>query len=242
MVLAPSKSYLTSKAGPLPIWAWMGVGLGGALTWALYSAHKKAAAAAAAGNLAGTPGYTLPSNIQPQNTTVNETDFSQVVSGTPWQHPPGGGRPYGRGSLAPISPGHDGPPPDPGVMITSDQLHSTLANIAASLGGAAEAEVVNMIMTDPRNADALSHVNPNQPLPPGLSIWMPSSLPGAGPGGPGRAPGSQGRGDGRRGGPSTGPGPTSPGGGGFGQQRGGQQHGGSGYQAGGQRSGSYGGR
>lgn len=94
MVLAPSKSYLTSKAGPLPVWGWMGIGLGGALGYALYKQRKSQAQNA--GAQASTPGYTLPSNIQPQTTYLSQDTYSQVrnFGGEPRthrEHPPAGG-------------------------------------------------------------------------------------------------------------------------------------------------------
>jgi hypothetical protein len=244
MVLAPSTSYLTSKAGPLPIWGWMGLGLGGALGYALYKNHKATAAANGAGDLAGTPGYTLPSNIQPQNTSINEVDYSQVIQASDRQHPPFGGRPRGRGSESPGSHDHDGPPAPDGTCITTDGgPHSTLDSICGSLFGGDKGtrqNYINMIRQDPRNADAIGHMDRKGHLPPGMSLWIPDR-PGGGnnqPGG-GQRPGDHGQGDGRRGGPSTGPGPmpisNQPG-------RGGQQHGGGGYGSGGQRSNTYGGR
>lgn len=241
MVLAPSKSYLTSKAGPLPIWGWMGIGLGGALAYALYKQHKATTAANTAGNQAGTPGYTLPSNIQPQNTTISEVDYSQVVEGSRRQHPPRGGRPDGRGGDSPTSGDHDGPSAPDGMQITTDGgPRSTLDSIVGGLfGNGNKQNYLNLIMQDPRNADALAHADRHGRLPPGLSLWIPDPPDNNNPVGGGQRPGDQGRGDGRRGGPSTGPGPmpiSQHGPGGFG----GQQHGGGGYQPGGQRSGSYG--
>jgi len=251
MVLAPSKSYLTSKAGPLPIWAWMGVGLGGALGYALYKSHKATSGANAAGNLAGTPGYTLPSNIQPQNTSINEVDYSQVIQGTRRDHPPGGGRPAGRGTES-ADAGHGGPdnPDGQWVTATPDGPNRSITGILQGMYGSDQASIqtfYNAVVQDPRNADALQHMGRDGRLPPGLSVWIPArAAEGPPPPPPGHRPGDHGRGDARRGGPRTGPGPmpvqNAPRDSddrGRGMQ---QQRGGGGYKPGGQRANTYGGR
>lgn len=249
MVLAPSKSYLTSKAGPLPIWGWMGIGLGGALAYALYKQHKTAAAANAAGNQAGTPGYTLPSNIQPQNTTISEVDYSQVVQGSRRQHPPMAGRPGGRGSDSPVSHDHDGPDAPQGTWVTTTPQgpRSSLTGMIGELYANAnvnQAAIYDLLVADPRNAEALrTGIDRNGNLASGMSIWIPAATGSnngdSGHSTPAQRPGDNGRGDARRGGPPMpSPMPVQN----QGRDRGGQSNGGAGYRPGGQRSNTYGGR
>lgn len=78
MALTPSGSFLTSKLGPLPVWAWMGLGLGGAL---LIASYRKGRAAPA-------PADPLPANLLPQLSLVEGDTIVTVPSS-----PPGGGRP-----------------------------------------------------------------------------------------------------------------------------------------------------
>lgn len=247
MVLAPSKSYLVSKAGPLPIWGWMGIGLGGALGYALYKQRKAKSSADAAGNQAGTPGYTLPSNIQPQTTYLSQETYSQVVNGSRRDHPPFGGRQHGRPIQSPEHHDHDGPDNPDGVWVTTTTggSRSTLNGILAEFyPGDTNADRMtnrsNLIRSDPRNKDAFAYVTGrDQQLAPGASIWVPFTAAGndssnpqtGGPRAP--RPGDNGRGDGRMGGPSTGPGPMPV----QNQNRDrGQSNGGGGYGPGGQRA------
>jgi nucleoid-associated protein YgaU len=70
MPATPSSSFLTSKAGPLPVYAWAGLGLGAAY---LYSRHKASQAAATAATtssvnaagepVGGQPTYLIENNI-----------------------------------------------------------------------------------------------------------------------------------------------------------------------------------
>lgn len=70
-VPANTGSLLTQKAGPLPMWGWGVVILGGAYGWKLYTNRKGGAQRdEAAGPSAAYLSANLPSNIQPQFTTV----------------------------------------------------------------------------------------------------------------------------------------------------------------------------
>jgi hypothetical protein len=233
MVLAPSKGFLTSKAGPLPVVAWFGLGLAGALGYAWYKQHKAAQLAAMAGAQAGTPGYTLPSNIQPQNTNIyngglyGDGGFQQpwgyggfhggaVLPGTPFNMPPGGGY-LGSPSSYNTPPCPPGQLPPPGAPY--------------QLGGWGGAQGGLRPPTSP------GYGAPGQHGPGG---------PGGFGGGPPGGPGGPVPGPGGPGGPQP-PGPGGPGGsfgstpGGNGSQNRGQHNGGGGYAPGGQRANTYGG-
>lgn len=72
MPVTPSENFLTSKAGPLPVWGWGAVGLGAAYAYSRYRAGKSAQASAstatsatgAAGEpVSGQPTYVIENNI-----------------------------------------------------------------------------------------------------------------------------------------------------------------------------------
>ena len=110
---------LTQKAGPLPVWAWAGLGTAGLAGYLYYRQKKKAAAAAAANqnpmdssNLGTVPISDLTQSASPMpiqmgdtfvNTTVNDTD-------NPAPGPPGPGGPPGKPG-PPGPPGMPAPPP-----------------------------------------------------------------------------------------------------------------------------------
>lgn len=73
-------SLLTQKAGPLPMWGWGVVILGGAYGVRLYQQHKSGKSDATASTASGYTSATLPSNIQPQYTQVNEGGSQSYVN------------------------------------------------------------------------------------------------------------------------------------------------------------------
>lgn len=78
---ADTGSILTHKLGPLPTWGWGIVILGGAYGVKLYRDHKGAGSSTTPATTAG--GYTsasLPSNIQPQFTQVDEGGSQSYVN------------------------------------------------------------------------------------------------------------------------------------------------------------------
>lgn len=212
----PSGNFLMTKAGPMPVWAWFAGGLGIALGYAYYRS-KKNAALTAVGSTAGTPGYTLPSNIQPQQTTVNEQQYSTAIGSnnnngnssayapsTNFNSPPAGG------SMAPPSsyntpPGTPGQGPPPG---TPNQL----GGWQGAQGGVQPPQSGGYGGPPPGTPYPTGQPPPARPQPPGPNQRNPASF-GSTAGGNGAKP-----------------------------RNNGQHNGGSGYQPGGQRAGSYGGR
>jgi nucleoid-associated protein YgaU len=101
---------LTQKAGPLPVWAWAGLGTGG-LAWYMSSRKKKAAAAAAAAqsqqglgdssNLGTVPVSNLTQAAQPMPIQMGDTFVD--VNNPPDNDP-----------TTPPVPGPPGPPGKPG--------------------------------------------------------------------------------------------------------------------------------
>ena len=71
MALTPSSNFLTSKAGPLPVWGWGAIGLGAAYAWSRHQASKNAQAqaqtspqtAASGQPVSGQPTYLIENNI-----------------------------------------------------------------------------------------------------------------------------------------------------------------------------------
>lgn len=89
-------SFVRKKLGPLPVWAWMGLGLGAALVVSTWQRNKQAASTGeevASGQTSDAYGvsqmYQLPETLQPTYAFV-DADTTLVTLPT---HPPGGGRP-----------------------------------------------------------------------------------------------------------------------------------------------------
>ena len=79
---ADTGNIITNKLGPLPVWAWGIVILGGAYGAKLYKDHKSGGATAktTASTSAGYNSSSLPSNVQPFYTTIDEDNQSYVNS------------------------------------------------------------------------------------------------------------------------------------------------------------------
>lgn len=96
MPAAPSESFLTSKAGPLPVWGWGAIGLGAAYGYSRYKANKAAKNAPAdngtgsgqftygAGEpVSGQPTYLIENNIPGFGQTPSAPSTPIVSPGTP---------------------------------------------------------------------------------------------------------------------------------------------------------------
>lgn len=84
-------SFFKRQLGPMPMWAWMGLGLGGALAVASWRSNKARSNAEDA-NTVGSgvlQGYKLPESLQPTYTFIDQDRTLVTVN----QAPPGGGRP-----------------------------------------------------------------------------------------------------------------------------------------------------
>lgn len=120
--MAVDRSFLTSKAGPLPVWGWMGIVLAAALVYSLYKQRKNTAASSSTAT--GTQGATTAANAEPYlinqyESVVNESPTTVNVPGAApppttappgGHHPPVGAPPRPTGPLAPPA-----PPPPAGV-------------------------------------------------------------------------------------------------------------------------------
>lgn len=103
----PSKSLLTKKAGPLPVWGWALAGLGAAYAYSRHKASQAAqtpstTAAAAAQPGAGAPYYVIENNMPP----VDGGPSAPVINTQPppVTTPPGtGAKPPVNGGKPPVS-------------------------------------------------------------------------------------------------------------------------------------------
>lgn len=77
--------FLKRKAGPLPTWAWMAIGLGGAVMFSSWQRNK----AAGQQEATSTTGIQLPESVQPTYAFVDADTTNITWPGAP----PGGGRP-----------------------------------------------------------------------------------------------------------------------------------------------------
>lgn len=198
-VAAPSEDFLTRKWGPMPVWAWGGLGLGGAYAVARWRASKNAQSqqgtGAAAQPASGGPEYVIENNLpwatapsSPVNVTVTG---SPPVIGQPatGPHPPipptGPGGPINQGGTAgnPGTPGRTPPPPPRSAGPSSPTPHmvvagDTLTKIAEESGYGADWQAIwnyNIGPSSPQSAQAkavLVRQTPNR-IYPGQTIYIP---------------------------------------------------------------------
>ena len=92
MPVAPSESFLTSKAGPLPVWGWGVIGLSAAYGYSRYKANKNAAATGQTGTTGTAGQFTYgagqPVSGQPTYLIENNIPGSGDVPSTPVVTPP----------------------------------------------------------------------------------------------------------------------------------------------------------
>lgn len=110
----PSKSLLTRKAGPLPVWGWALAGLGAAYAYSRHKANQAAqtsstTAAAAAQPGAGAPYYVIENNLPAEGGP--SAPVTNVTPGPPVTSPPGTGPqpPVVNGGKPPVQPGSVAP-------------------------------------------------------------------------------------------------------------------------------------
>jgi hypothetical protein len=90
-------SFIVHKVGPLPIWAWMGLGLAGALAYSSYKKNKAAQTSSSSSTSGLTP--VDASNLTPPFVFVDESTTPVTVNNgppgapTPPAQPPSGGSP-----------------------------------------------------------------------------------------------------------------------------------------------------
>lgn len=116
----PVGETLTQKAGPLPVWAWAGIGTAGLAAILIYRKKKAAAAAAAAApdttadssNLGTVPVSNLTTSAAPMPIQMGDTFVNVPVNDTdnPVPGPPGPKGPPG-------APGIKGPPGPPAKTL-----------------------------------------------------------------------------------------------------------------------------
>jgi hypothetical protein len=196
--MALDKTFLVRKVGPLPMWAWMGLSLGGAVAFASWRRNKASAGAAPPTGDAVQQMYSLPQNLQPAytfvdaDTSLNTYQFS----------PPGGGRPPTRPLPPPVPvPTLPGPPPPPapvptpkpvpvtpapapapsGVWVTVSPWKanqpagypSTVWGIAESVYGAGKGALYKQIWSAPQNAALVAKRGAPEKIQPGDRFWVP---------------------------------------------------------------------
>lgn len=111
MPVAPSEDFLTRMWGPLPVWSWAGLGLGGAYLVSRWRANKNAnqnqsttSAGSAAQPATGGPEYIIENNLPWQSPSA---PVNVSVTGSPITLPPGTGPqpPVPTGGHPPTGPG-----------------------------------------------------------------------------------------------------------------------------------------
>jgi hypothetical protein len=92
-VISLSGSFVGKKLGPLPVWAWMGLGLGGALAISTWRSNKAASEEdeTASADDPVIQSYEMPDSIQPTYTFQNYDQDRTYI--TMPSMPPAGGRP-----------------------------------------------------------------------------------------------------------------------------------------------------
>lgn len=102
-------SFVTKKAGPLPVWAWMGLALGGALAFSSWSKNKTASKKQQQPPV----DQFYPDSVMTPQYTFIDADTTLITNK---YEPPGGGRPPtgpGWGHKPPLPPKPPGPTPAP---------------------------------------------------------------------------------------------------------------------------------
>lgn len=146
MPAAPSKEFLTRKAGPLPVWGWGLAGLGAAYAYSRYAANKASSSSSGSSGTTATaaeptetsPYYVIENNL-PDYTGTSTTTTPVTVS------PPGTGSspPVLQGGNPPIKPGGGVAAPTHTATITPGTVlqipvavngSKTIASIAKEFG------------------------------------------------------------------------------------------------------------
>lgn len=170
-------SFVMQKSGPLPNWAWMALGLGGALGYAAWKSSKAKKAAAATDSTSST--LTSGKLGTANGITYAFVDADSTVN-TLNAAPPGGGRPPG---------GPDRPPPDTPapegqwVSVTkwtkkNAPWNSTLYGIADHLWG--NGDSWKAIWNAPENAALKKTRKDPEQIEPGDKVWVPNAANGSG--------------------------------------------------------------
>lgn len=179
-------SFVMQKSGPLPNWAWMGLGLGAALAYAAWKSNKaKAEKAVQSAAPVGPNGADSRRMGSAYGITYAFVDADSTVN-TQYAYPPGGGRPPG----GPPKPPDPTPAPDgQWVDIVKWTRHnapwnSMVSGIAAKIYG--DENAWRRIWYAPQN-DALRKLRKGDPeeIQPGDKIWVPGAAPGQGQDSPG---------------------------------------------------------
>lgn len=195
----PMPEILTRKLGPLPGWAWGGLGIGVALAVASW---QKSKAESAAGDEAVTQSYDLPESLSPTYVFQNyDQDRTYIDVNTPVTVPPGGGRPPGpapwptplpvpRPTPRPIPVPSTGPrtPPKPapapkGVWVTTipwkpgqkPGTPSSIWGIAEQVFGVGKVSrtLTNQIWSAPQNAGLRARRQQADQIRAGDKVWVP---------------------------------------------------------------------
>lgn len=169
-----SNSFVFQKTGPLPNWAWMAIGLGGALVWAYFKKKKSDAANGTGTGTTNGSGTTTGKNGSANGITYAFVDADSTVN-TLNAAPPGGGRrPHGPDTPPPPTPAPDGQY----VTVTkwtrnNAPWNSTLYGIATELWGNGDAW--KAIWNAPENASLKSTRKTPEQIEPGDKVWVPSA-------------------------------------------------------------------
>ena len=158
----------TRKLGPLPMWAWMGVGLGGALAFTSWQGNKKKAAeAAAAARNGGSPAVPSPSTsalglsgLIPQFVNQNYEN-----PGPPVSNAPSGPK------LPQVDPGATGVIGNRWDTILPNEKY--LSQFITRVYGTPSSDAANMAINDSYVRMANPQINFNRPLEPGTAIFAP---------------------------------------------------------------------
>lgn len=172
-------SFVMQKSGPLPNWAWMGLGLGGALAYAAWKSSKKKKEDEASKDITSPNGVNNKKTGSANGITYAFVDADSTVN-TQYAYPPGGGRPPG----GPPKPPDPTPAPDGEyVNVVKWTRHnapwnSTLYGIATKLWG--DGDAWRAIWMAPQNKSVRDLRGDPESIQPGDKIWVPTAAAGAG--------------------------------------------------------------
>lgn len=172
-------SFVMDKTGPLPNWAWMGLGLGAAVTFAAIkgSMDKKKKATDDADDSANVY-QKYPKGVQPPTYAFVDADSTVITQNA---YPPGGGRPPGPGR--PHRPDPTPAPKGQWVTVAAWKEHgapwnSTVYGIAEHLWGNGDAW--RNIWNAPENKSLVDKRKTWLEIQAGDKLWVPDVAAGSG--------------------------------------------------------------
>lgn len=166
---APSGSFWARKYGPLPAWAWAGLGLGGALAYSVWTRNKAAGAAAATPADQSAPGdQSAPFVFVVPGQNSLGAPIPTPGAPTPPATPPASGRPAGPSYVEAVKRGKVG------TVGTTVPVRAYIAQLSQGSGADKDAIQSLLVTTinDPRNSKYRAQAAAKGVWPGGADVFI----------------------------------------------------------------------